>query len=173
MAQIDFSALLIDNLQRYNTDFRKAANLITDPDRIINGLHFSDAFMQTLLHPEHPDYRDAWRMLLWEICCDAPLLFHVTETNFRTRQQIMQLPDGRTVPVCYPVPEMPLDEYRNLIQGDLVVEQKVPRYAEKNTEAVLTLSSQLHKLMEELRKVAPDKIAAIEKKMKEEAAALW
>ena len=68
---------------------------------------------------------------------------------------------------------VPLDEYRNLIQGDLVVEQKVPRYAEKNTEAVLTLSSQLHKLMEELRQVAPDKIAAIEKKMKEEAAALW
>ena len=31
----------------------------------------------------------------------------------------------------------------------------------------------LHKLMEELRQVAPDKIAAIEKKMKEEAAALW
>ena len=116
MAQIDFSALLIDNLQRYNTDFRKAANLITDPDRIINGLHFSDAFMQTLLHPEHPDYRDAWRMLLWEICCDAPLLFHVTETNFRTRQQIMQLPDGRTVPVCYPVPEISLADYRKMLE---------------------------------------------------------
>ena len=38
---------------------------------------------------------------------------------------------------------------------------------------MLTLSSQLSMLMEELREIAPDKIAAIEEKMKEEAAALW
>ncbi|MCR5756321.1 MAG: bifunctional diguanylate cyclase/phosphodiesterase [Selenomonas sp.] len=62
---------------------------------------------------------------------------------------------------------VPCEDYRELIKSDYVVEQKVRLYSE-NTEAVLTLSSQLYQLMEELRKVAPDKVAAIEEKMKQD-----
>jgi len=62
---------------------------------------------------------------------------------------------------------VPCEDYRELIRSDFVVEQKVRLYSE-NTEAVLTLSNQLHQLMEELRKIAPDKVAAIEEKMKQD-----
>ena len=67
---------------------------------------------------------------------------------------------------------VPCEDYRELIKSDYVVVHETKIYSE-NAGAALTLSSQLSKLMEELRKVAPDKVAAIEKKMKEEAAALW
>jgi EAL domain-containing protein (putative c-di-GMP-specific phosphodiesterase class I) len=67
---------------------------------------------------------------------------------------------------------VPCEDYRELIKSDYVVVHETKIYSE-NAGAALTLSSQLSKLMEELRKVAPEKVAAIEKKMKEEAAALW
>lgn len=67
---------------------------------------------------------------------------------------------------------IPCDDYRELIKSDYVVEQRMSLYSENNG-SVLTLSNQLHKLMEELREVAPDKVAAIEEKIKKDAAALW
>jgi len=67
---------------------------------------------------------------------------------------------------------VPCEDYRELIKSDYVVEQQMRPYADSNG-SVLTLSNQLHKLMEELREVAPDKIAAIEEKIKKDAAALW
>ena len=68
---------------------------------------------------------------------------------------------------------VPGEHYQELIKNDYVVEHKEPLYSEHGGGTVLTLSSQLSMLMEELREIAPDKIAAIEEKMKEEAAALW
>lgn len=67
---------------------------------------------------------------------------------------------------------VPCEDYQELIKSDYVVEQQMPLYSE-HEGAVLTLSNQLHNLMEELREVAPDKVAAIEEKLKKEAAALW
>ena len=65
---------------------------------------------------------------------------------------------------------VPVEDYRALLQGDYVTEK---RYLYPgNAESVLTLSHQLYSLMEELRQVAPERIAAIESKLKEEAAAL-
>ena len=115
MPELDFSSLLIDNLQHYNQNFAKAPALLSDPDTIICGLHFSDAFVQSLLTPDHPQHRDNWRMLLWEICCDAPLLFHVVETNFRIMKQTIQYPDGKIFPVCFPTPEIDIEEYRKIL----------------------------------------------------------
>ena len=67
---------------------------------------------------------------------------------------------------------VPCEDYRELIRNECVVEQREFLYSEGNG-SVFTLSSQLSQLMEELRAIAPDKVAAIEERMKEEAAALW
>ena len=67
---------------------------------------------------------------------------------------------------------VPCEDYRELIKNEYVVEQREFLYSE-GSGSVLTLSSQLSQLMEELRAIAPDKVAAIEERMKEEAAALW
>ena len=67
---------------------------------------------------------------------------------------------------------VPCEDYRELIKSDYVVEQRMSLYSD-SSGAVLTLSNQLHDLMEELRELAPDKVAAIEEKMKKDAAALW
>ena len=66
---------------------------------------------------------------------------------------------------------VPVEDYRALLQSDYVSESKMCLYP-PDTKAVLTLSHQLHTLMEELRQVAPERIAAIESKLKEDAAAL-
>jgi len=68
---------------------------------------------------------------------------------------------------------VPCEDYWELIKSDYVVERRKELYSENSGGAALTLSSQLSMLMEELREIAPDKVAAIEEKMKEEAAALW
>ncbi len=68
---------------------------------------------------------------------------------------------------------VPCEDYWELIKSDYVVARKNALYSENSGGAALTLSSQLSMLMEELREIAPDKVAAIEEKMKEEAAALW
>ncbi len=66
---------------------------------------------------------------------------------------------------------VPVEDYRALLQSDDVTGKKMCLYP-TDTKTVLTLSHQLHALMEELREVAPERIAAIESKLKEEAAAL-
>jgi EAL domain-containing protein (putative c-di-GMP-specific phosphodiesterase class I) len=68
---------------------------------------------------------------------------------------------------------VPGEDYRELIKNDFVVERREVLYSESDSGTVLTLSSQLSMLMEELREIAPERVAAIEKKIKEEAAALW
>ena len=68
---------------------------------------------------------------------------------------------------------VPCEDYRELIKNDYVVERRESFYSETSGGTVFTLSSQLNQLMEELREIAPERVAAIEEKMKEEAAALW
>ena len=143
MPELDFSSLLIDNLQRYNQNFTKAPALLSDPDTIIRGLHFSDAFVQSLLTPDHPQHRDNWRMLLWEICCDAPLLFHVVETNFRIMKQTIQYPDGKIFPVCFPAPEIDIEEYRKILAEFLPVWIKFSAMIAKKTAGCSTLAAAL------------------------------
>ena len=67
---------------------------------------------------------------------------------------------------------VPLEDYRALLASDYVADKKICMYP-PDSKAVLTLSHQLYTLMEELREVAPERIAEIERKMKKEAAALW
>lgn len=139
----DFSSLLIDNLQRCYLNFRKAAPLLSDPDRIIGGLHFSAEFMEILHDPAHPGFTDAWRMLLWEICCDAPLLFHVTETKFRIGMQKYADENGREIPVCFPMPEMKNEQYREQLADYLPVWIQFLAGIRKKTAGCSTLAAAL------------------------------
>lgn len=66
---------------------------------------------------------------------------------------------------------VPVADYRALLGSDYVAEKKMCLYP-PDSKAVLTLSHQLYTLMEELREVAPERIAEIESKLKKEAAAL-
>lgn len=65
---------------------------------------------------------------------------------------------------------VPLSDYRELLQSDYAPDS-ADSMRDRCGEGALTLSRQLHQLMEELRELAPDKIAAIENRMKKEAAA--
>ena len=63
---------------------------------------------------------------------------------------------------------LPQEDYRQLVQNDYETESR--RVCNANEASVLTLSTQLKKLMEELRAVAPEKIAAIEERLKRDVA---
>ena len=63
---------------------------------------------------------------------------------------------------------LPQEDYRQLVQNDYETESS--RVCNANEASVLTLSTQLKKLMEELRAVAPEKIAAIEERLKRDVA---
>ncbi|SHK52505.1 diguanylate cyclase (GGDEF) domain-containing protein [Selenomonas ruminantium] len=67
---------------------------------------------------------------------------------------------------------VPLDDYRELLRNDFMSSRSLGAYPE-NAGVVLTLSKQLRQLMEELREIAPEKIAEIENRLKREAAAPW
>ena len=64
---------------------------------------------------------------------------------------------------------VPQEDYRQLVQHDYEDNACRSCYA-ANEAAVLTLSNQLHRLMEELRAVAPEKIAAIEERLRQDVA---
>ena len=51
---MDYATLLIDNLQRYNDKYAKGADLLSNPETVIGGIRFSDAVMESLHDPEHP-----------------------------------------------------------------------------------------------------------------------
>ena len=143
MSELDYAALLIDNLQRYNGNFRKAPDLLSDPDTILNGFHFSDAFLERLHDTEHPQHNDSWRMLLWEICCDAPYLFHITETSFNVRMQKLPDANGRLIPVCYPVPVMDIAKYRGMLADFIPYWLRLSAVVKQKTAGCSTLSAAL------------------------------
>lgn len=143
MSEPDFSSLLIDYLQRCRTDFRKAAPLLSDPDRILSGMHFSETFMDSLHDPEHPQFHDAWRMLLWEICCDAPFLFHVTETPFRIGMQMHPDETGRVIPVCFPMTEITIEAYRGMLEEFIPVWLRFLAGIRQKTAGCSTLAAAL------------------------------
>ena len=143
MSATDFSAFLTDNLQRFSTNFRMAAPLVADPDRILQGMHFSDAFMQILLNPEHPQFHDRWRMLIWEICCDAPFLFHITETPFRIGMQKYPDENGRMIPVCFPMQQITLEQYREQLTDYLPVWMRFAAGIRQKTAGCSTLAAAL------------------------------
>ncbi|MBQ5339129.1 MAG: transglutaminase domain-containing protein [Oscillospiraceae bacterium] len=140
---MDYATLLIDNLQRYSNRYAKAAELLSNPETVISGIRFSDAVMESLHDPQHPQFHDHWRTLLWEICCDAPFLFHITETPFQVGMQMHRNADGKTVPVCFPMPEITIEKYREMLGDFLPRWLKLSAAVKQKTAGCNTLSAAL------------------------------
>ncbi len=63
---------------------------------------------------------------------------------------------------------VPQDDYQQLVHSDYCMDKQL-HYYPADDAGVLTLSTQLMQLMEELRVVAPEKIAAIEERLRNDA----
>ena len=143
MPEFDYASFLTDRLQRYGSNYQKGADLLSNPDTVLNGLHFSDAFMEILHDPKHPQFHDYWRILLWEICCDAPLLFHITETQFNIGMQQHPNAEGKLIPVCFPLPEMPIEQYRAMLGDYLPRWMRLSAVIKQKTAGCGTLAAAL------------------------------